>query len=82
MSPTNVKGTLFFRANDGIFGWELWRSDGTTAGTALVEDIKPKRSSSTKEPTEVDGTLFFVAGNGRMVGRYGRATARGAERCS
>ena len=36
---TNVNGTLFFRANDGTNGAELWKSDGTTAGTVLVKDI-------------------------------------------
>ena len=25
---TNVNGTLFFRANDGVNGFELWKSDG------------------------------------------------------
>jgi len=36
-------GTLLFTANDGVHGWELWRSDGTEAGTTLVRDIFPGR---------------------------------------
>jgi ELWxxDGT repeat protein len=72
MSPTNVNGTLFFRANDGIFGWELWRSDGTTAGTALVgngaRERHPAETSLAVYPvthlTGVGGTLFFFADNG------------------
>ena len=37
----NVNGTLYFSANDGTHGDELWQSDGTAAGTTLVQDINP-----------------------------------------
>ena len=40
-SLTNVNGTLFFAADDGTNGTELWKSDGTAAGTVLVKDINP-----------------------------------------
>jgi ELWxxDGT repeat protein len=36
---TNVDGTLFFGASDGVHGWELWKSDGTVTGTVMVKDI-------------------------------------------
>ena len=39
MNLTNVNGTLFFLADDGTAGQELWKSDGTTA--TMVEDIDP-----------------------------------------
>ena len=32
--------TLFFAANDGSVGTELWKSDGTSNGTVLVKDIR------------------------------------------
>jgi hypothetical protein len=31
---TNVNGTLFFEANDGVHGVELWKSDGTAVPVA------------------------------------------------
>jgi ELWxxDGT repeat protein len=58
----DVNGTLFFRANDGTTGFELWKSDGTDEGTMLVDDIAPGGASS--HPTalrEVDGRLVFNA---------------------
>ena len=43
---TSVNGTLYFTANDGVDGVELWKSDGTAAGTNLVKDLNPGSSSS------------------------------------
>ena len=62
---TGVGGTLFFAADDGTHGQELWKSDGTEAGTVLVKDIHPGGYGS--EPsslTNVGGTLFFTARDG------------------
>jgi len=62
---TNVNGTVFFNATDGVNGEELWKSDGTSAGTVLVRDIFPGSSnSSLASLTNVNGTLFFRANNG------------------
>ena len=36
---TEVNGTLYFQATDGTNGRELWKSDGSSAGTVLVKDI-------------------------------------------
>ncbi len=61
---TAVDRTLFFRADDGTTGEELWTSDGTTAGTVLVKDIHPAGDSSPHNLTNVNGTLFFAADDG------------------
>jgi ELWxxDGT repeat protein len=61
----NVNGTLFFTANDGSNGRELWKSDGTEAGTVLVKDINSGGGdSSPSNLANVNGTLFFSANNG------------------
>jgi ELWxxDGT repeat protein len=60
-----VNGTLFFSATDGTHGTELWRSDGTTAGTVLLADINPGSTSSNPAWLTVSGTnLFFAADDG------------------
>ena len=38
---TSVNGTLYFRPDDGVHGDELWKTNGTEAGTVLVKDINP-----------------------------------------
>lgn len=34
-----MDGTLYFRADNGLNGYELWKSDGTEAGTVMAKDI-------------------------------------------
>jgi ELWxxDGT repeat protein len=63
---TNMGDYIFFTANDGINGQELWRSDGTTAGTYMVKDInnEPNTGSFPSELKNINGILYFVANDG------------------
>ena len=64
-SLTDVNGTLYFVANDGIHGFELWKSYGTAAGTSMVMDIAPGTAESRPtDLTNVNGTLYFTADDG------------------
>lgn len=36
-----MTGGILFAADDGVFGTEVWTSDGTSAGTERVSDIAP-----------------------------------------
>jgi len=53
---------VYFSANDGSSGSELWRSDGTAAGTYMVKDIQPGSAGSAPIRLSVLGNqvLFFA----------------------
>ena len=55
MNMANWNGTLLFVANDGLRGAELWKSDGTAAGTELVRNINPE--------AEISGRVFDAGSN-------------------
>jgi ELWxxDGT repeat protein len=54
-------GRLYFAAEGGSEGFELWSTDGTAEGTRLVRDIHPAGSSSPEAFTVAGGRLYFSA---------------------
>ncbi|MCF8465570.1 MAG: T9SS type A sorting domain-containing protein [Flavobacteriales bacterium] len=62
-SAVNHNDVIYFKANDGIHGSELWRSDGTNSGTYMVKDITSgPQGSAISDFCSVGNKLFFVSG--------------------
>jgi ELWxxDGT repeat protein len=56
---------VYFSGGEPATGVELWRTDGTTAGTLLVKDIQPgPGSSGPTYPVAWRGRLYFTANDG------------------
>jgi ELWxxDGT repeat protein len=68
-----VDSRAFFAADDAVHGSELWMTDGTVAGTALVSDIvNGPYPSSPRELVRFGSHVYFVAeshGKGRELWR-------------
>ena len=67
-SPSNmvdIGGTLYFQMADATHGGELWTSDGTVGGTAMLDNIAPDTSgaqgSGPGNFTALNGKVYFVA---------------------
>ncbi len=56
---------FFFSGSDGVHGNELWRTNGTTAGTTMVQDIYLNAGNSEPELTFVNNSkVIFSATDG------------------
>ncbi len=57
-----IGGRILFAANDGTSGTELWVSDGSASGTALLKEINPGTAGSSPQLlTPLIGKVIFRA---------------------
>ncbi len=61
---TELNDMLIFSAAAKNIGTELFRSDGTAAGTVLIKDINPQGSSYPSNMVKVADKIFFMADDG------------------
>ncbi|HYG61020.1 MAG TPA: hyalin, partial [Thermoanaerobaculia bacterium] len=59
-------GSVLFNVSDGVHGTEIWKTDGTAAGTSLVKDICPGACSagSYLSMVPLGPHVFFSADDG------------------
>ncbi len=66
---TSIGGRVYFSADNGVSGAELWSSNGTFGGTVLEADINPGPASSSPGPILLfNGRIMAVATN-NAIGR-------------
>ena len=66
-----VGNAVYFTADDGIQGREVWRTDGTADGTSLVVDLLPGPNSGPPRYLTAAGDVFYFEGtDGRRFGLW------------
>ena len=71
---TDVNGTLFFQGYDATNGFELWRSDGTVAGTRLVKNLSSQPSASTITSLRPANNVLYFLSEGNLYRTDGTAS--------
>jgi ELWxxDGT repeat protein len=61
-----LNDVLMFKASDGVYGSELWKTDGTEEGTVMLKDVAPGFASTYLYGyVVIDDTAFFPS-NGSL----------------
>jgi len=67
--PVRYQGIILFAAEDSFHGRELWRTDGTPAGTQLVRDINLGDKGSDPQHLTVAGKFLYFSADDGIFGR-------------
>ena len=71
---TVLNDILYFNADDGINGFELWRSDGTESGTYMIKNINTSSNynygSYAREFVMFNNTVYFIANDNSGSGLW------------
>src|SRR5262249_46283880 len=70
----NWNGAIYFVANDGVHGQQLWKTDGTTAGTLLLKTVVSPNQSEARVLGgffAFNGVLYFGATDGFLGTSHG-----------
>lgn len=57
----------YFIADDGLHGYELWATDGTEEGTALIKDIAPGQTDGCRYGSTIDHKITDIQTLGKHI---------------
>jgi ELWxxDGT repeat protein len=66
---TTFGDRTYFSGYDFAHGWEPWATDGTLAGTRMIEDLYPGKNHSWAVDFTVAGSHMFFSADTPNVGR-------------
>lgn len=66
-SLLRYNGIAIFTIHNGVYGMELWKSDGTESGTQEVKDINPSGPSDIFGLVVYDNSVYFTVYDGMTV---------------
>lgn len=59
-SSISIGGIVYYTADDVVHGWQVWKTDGTAAGTSMVSDFNAPDGFYPANLTDFNGTLYFM----------------------